>query len=149
MTDSSKLGHLIIDLKTDYGDSSLAEIVAERAIIRSITFVSHDVNGEYSIYENSDGKEIRPELTVFHKELLLLRSLAYLVRIKQSRNAVTISFRSGDKQVNRTSINWKEMEKNLLNEYKSLLKKDNPTTDNSILTFNLKPVRYSRGSLSE
>ena len=146
---SSKLADLIGDLQTDFGNDSLDEKVAERAIIRSLAFVSHDMDMGYSIYEVTNDKEIRPGLTVFHRELLLLRSLAYLVRVKQSRSAVTISFRSGDKQVNRTSTNWKEMERNLLNEYKSLLRKDNPAMDNSIMSFNLNPVRYSRGSSLE
>ena len=152
-TSSTKLAELIVDLQTDYGDDfsdeKLDEKVAERAIIRALAFVSHDVNTEYRIYEITDGKEIRQELTIFHRELLLLRSLAYLIRVIQSRSAVTISFRSGDKQVKRTATNWKEMERDLLNEYKNLLKKNNPSSDSNILSFNLNPIRYSRGSSLE
>ena len=138
---------IISDLRTDIGDENLDEKVAERAIIRSLTFLSSDVGVNYTIFESGNSKEIQPVLTALHQELLLLRALAHLVMIKQSRTAVTVSFKSGDKQVRRSATGWKQMEKTILDEYYRLLKKEYPSEGGDIFVWNVKPVRYSSGSV--
>ena len=143
----TQLKNLITDLKTDIGDKNLDEAVAERAIIRSLTFINSDVGVNYNIFETGNNKEVQPDLSALHRELLLLRALAHLVMIKQSRTAVSVSFKSGDKQVRRSATGWKEMEKLILHEYYRLLKKENPSSSGDIFEWNVKPVRYSSGSV--
>ena len=142
------LTDLITDLQTDFGDNSedLDELVAERAIIRALALVCHDIEMNYTIEELQGNKIIKPEMTAFHRELLLLRALIYLVRIKKHTDSYIVSFKSGDKSVQRQAGSIKDLQKSLLDEYFRLVKKSD-NTDNSILKINVKPSRYSRGSL--
>ena len=145
------LKDLITDLQTDFGSSleDLDEIVAERAIIRALALVCHDIEMDYIIENLQGNKIIKPEMTAFHRELLLLRSLIYLVRIKKHTDSYIVSFKSGDKQVQRQAGSIKELQKSLLDEYFRLVKKESSYTDNNILKINVKPARYSRGFLLE
>ena len=140
---------LIKDLKIDSNNDSLSEIVAERAIIRALPIINMDVNVGYQIFNDNNLKEIRPVMTGLHKELLLMRALAYLVRINTGGNTAKISFKSGDKQVTRTSTNWKSLEKTILDEYYRLLNRENPTTDSGFLKLNVKAAQYITGSFLE
>ena len=143
------LSELIKDLKIDSNDDSLSEIVAERAIIRALPIINMDVNVGYQIIKNNNQKEISPIMTGLHKELLIMRALAYLVRIITSRNTAKVSFKSGDKQVTRTSTNLKSLEKTILDEYYRLLNRENPTTDSGFLKLNVKAAQYTTGSFLE
>ena len=142
----TSLRELISDLTTDIGDKNLDEEIAKRAITRSLTFLSSDVRVDYTIFISGNNNEIQPELPTFHRELLILRALAHLVMIKQSRTAVAVSFKSGDKQVRRSATGWKEMEKTILEEYYRLLKREHPSSGGDIFVWNVKPVRYNSGS---
>lgn len=101
-----KINEMIVDITKNYGESSLDPLVAERAILRALVFLNVDLRQEYEAVGNP--KQIEPEMTSFHRELLLLRAQAYLVRIK--RKAV--------------SSNWMKTERDLLFKYWRRIKED-------------------------
>ena len=111
------LAELVADLTTDYGDNTLDPVVAERALIRALAFLNADLRQEYEAA--GDPLVIEPEMTSFHHELLLLRALAYLVRIKRSAASAVVSFKSGDKSVTRSTSSWTETERDRKRVYRS------------------------------
>jgi hypothetical protein len=141
------LAELVTDLTTDYGDDILASVVAERALIRALAFLNADLQQGYEVA--GDPKEINPEILGFHRELLLLRALAYLVRIKRNATNASVSFKSGDKSVTRTSSTWMELERDLLKEYWRLIRMNNPNAVEGVMVPTETPEIYRRGSETE
>jgi hypothetical protein len=114
----NQLTELAANLKVHYGDESIDPLVAERALIRALVFLNVDLQQEYEV--TGDPKTIKPELKSFHRELLLLRALAYLVRIKRKATPASASFNL----ITRTSSSWTELERDLLKEYWRQIKRN-------------------------
>jgi len=142
---------LITALKLDVGDDSLGDILAERAVIRAMAVINVDLKTAYVIDTNSGKKVVVPTMPILHQELLLMQALAHLIKVSRSSSKTMVSFRSGDKQVTRSGSTWKEVEKGILVEYLRLVKQENPQvgSEDTVISFNVKPVIYSRGSWVE
>ena len=134
------LAELVSDLTTDYGDNTLEPVVAERAVIRALAFLNADLQLQYEAA--GDPKMIEPEMNGFHRELLLLRALGFLVRVKRNAASASISYRSGDKEVSRSASNWTDLEKDILEEYWRRVEKINPDARPEVMTPDLAPLPY-------
>jgi hypothetical protein len=121
----SLFSFLVTELTTSYGDYGLDPPIAERTLIRALAFLNADLRQEYEA--SGDPKMIKPEINSFHRELLLLRALAYLVRIKR-RNAASasVSFKSGERLITCTTSNWMKLERDILTEYWRRIKGEAP-----------------------
>ena len=138
---------LVSDLTADYGDPALEPAIAERAVIRALAFLNVDLGQNYQLA--GDPKAVTPDLTIFHREMILLRALAFLVRIKRNASSASITYRSGDKEVSRSAANWSELEKDLLDEYWRRVEKINPDAIPDVMTPDVAPLRYKLHSRHE
>ena len=140
------LSELIDDIKIDMGENTLDLSTAKRALSRAIVIINKDLETDYKIGK-TDNEKIEPNLNALHKEMLLLQAQIYLFRMNMNQKPESVSFKSHDKQVKKTSAKWKDIIGNLQDEYESLLKKEKPVSDNKsrFLTPKLSPAVYKRG----
>ena len=147
---TTTLSELIADLKIDMGENSLNQDTAKRALSRAIVIINKDLETDYKI-EKTDNNKIQPDLDALHKEMLLLHGQIYFYKINMNQKPDSVSFKSGDKQVKKTSTKWLDIIKNLHDEYENLLRKEKPVLDNKsrFLTPDIKPAIYKRGKNNE
>ena len=142
------LEELVADILDDFtneeGESLIPEEYAQRAAERALPLVATDLDIAYEL----SGNDVTPEMSGAHRELWLLRSKIGICRFLRSQAASRISFSSGDKRMDRSkeASNWAALEKDLVGEYASRIKRINPAADDSVLSPNARPVIYSRGS---
>lgn len=143
---------LLADLKADIGDPDgnlVPETVVERALIRALSLLNVDAETAYQIAGAGGDREVQPEMTAVHRELLLLRARAMLAGYLQATtsSSTSVSFQSGDKRVDRktSSTDWSKLESDLLAEYWRRLGKP-PSQSSDLLNFDVKPRLYEQGS---
>ena len=143
---------LLADLKADIGDPDGAlvpETVVERALIRALSLLNVDAETAYQIAGTGAAREVRPEMTAVHRELLLLRARAMLAGYLQATTSSSnsVSFQSGDKLVDRktSTTDWSKLESDLLDEYWRRLGKP-PSLSSDLLRFDVQPRLYEQGS---
>jgi len=120
----------------------------QSCITRALISVNIDVDSDYQIIQKNDSKYIEPPLSPLHRELVLLQAKMHFVKITRSLKEKNISFKSGDKQVKRSEVNWKDIVKSLQDEYDRLLNREKPSSNSKfeiITTPNIKPLIYRRG----
>ena len=138
---------LLADLRLDLGDvdeTLLGDDYLRRCILKAVPAINKDIVTSYAVASDI----ISPALENDHRELLLLRSQAFVCSLMRSITANNFSFTSGDKKIDKTKQPqfWKEQEEALLNRYKEQVRAinpDNQTGDDSILTpGSLTPLLY-------
>ena len=142
---------LISDLKIDMGESTLDTNSAERALTRAIIIVNQDLEADYQFIDIGNNKQIQPEPAAIHKELILLQAQIHLFKINMNQKTESISFKSGNKQVKKTSAKQQDILKSLQDEYENLLGREKPASDNrsDVLTPNIGTAVYKRGRNNE
>ena len=145
------LNELVADILADFTDEEGEPLVAseysERAAERALPLVSVDLG---VLYQLDDG-DVTPAMPGDHRELWLLKAKILVCRFLRAQSASRVSFSSGDKKMDRSkeAANWAALEKDLMGEYASRVKKINPAADDSVLTPNTRPLVYTRGSQLE
>ena len=141
---STPLQELIDDLKIDFGQP-LGDATARRAIMQALTFVNADLDTSYQVSGSQPNEIVEPDLVGIYRELTLLRAQAYLARITRTTNASSISFKSADKSVSKTATGWKDLERDLLDEYWRRIKDLNPDKAKDVLVVNDNAEIYKQG----
>ena len=95
------LSDLTAKLRLDYHDTlsdpahDLSDEQLCRCIERGLLFLNRDFAAVYTV----NGDVVDPVLTMEHRELLLLRSLALVCETMAAKSSRQVSFSSGDKSV--------------------------------------------------
>lgn len=90
-------------LKIDAGDDTLGWNTLRRCFERAAVQVNQDFSANYVIAGNDAADTtILPDPTSLHQELLLILSMMHLVGMGRISASDAISFKSGDKAVDRT-----------------------------------------------
>lgn len=95
------LSELTAKLRLDYHDTlsdpahDLSDEQLCRCIERGLLFLNRDFAATYTV----SGDGIDPPITLEHREMLLLRSLALVCELMAAKSSRQVSFSSGDKSV--------------------------------------------------
>ena len=123
------LSEIVGFLLTDIGQEDIAPEISDRCIIRALITINTDIDSDYQMVLKNDTKYIEPPLSPLHRELILLQAKMHFVKITRSLKEENISFKSGDKQVKRSTVHWKDVVKSLQYEYDRLLNREKPSAN--------------------
>lgn len=145
---------MIADILADFSDDEGVALVEEefvsRSIERALMTVGFDLGVSYD-WNEGEPPTITPVMPIAHREVLSLRAHILVCRSLRAKAATRLDFSSADKRISRSNEakHWQEMEKSLLDEYKSLVRKINPSMDDTFIQLEAAPIVYVRGAAAE
>ncbi len=145
------LDALVADILQDFideeGDALVADIYVLRQAERALPLVSADLAVSYLLDDN----DVLPEMPGDHREVWALRTKIMVCRYLRTQAASRVNFSSGDKKMDRSkeAANWAALEKDLTTEYASRVKRINPAADETLITLDVHPMIFERGSAVE
>lgn len=119
---ATSITSLIGDLRLDLADPDSVQFTdnaLRRAITRALAILNIELSTSYLI----DSDEVVPTLTPIHYELLLLLAGACAAQQKCTQAATAFRFKSGDKDVDKTSqyASWSKLYQDLMARFKETL----------------------------
>jgi len=135
---------VILDFTGEDGEPLVALEYVQRAAERTLPVVAGDLAVSYRL----EGEEISPSMPGEHREAWLIRTKVLVCRLLRAQAAQRVDFSSGDKTVNRSSEakSFADLEKDLMGEYGTLVKKLNPPVDETLIVLDATPLTYKMGS---
>ncbi len=127
MTVTSLISELKLQID-DTGDESLLKQEQYSSIVsRSLTKVNAVLGMDYAV----EGDKITPDMLANSKELLTVQALVFIAETMRAKVAKNFSFKSGDKQVDKTKQPsfWADLHKDYLEKLHSLTRRLAPHLD--------------------
>jgi len=114
------LSDLIEKLKIDVGDDTIGFNTARRSFERAAAQINKDLSQSYVIAgADVSNTTILPDPSTLHQELLLILAMRHLVGMGRVSASEALSWKSGDKSVDRTrmALSKTELCRDLWKEY--------------------------------
>ena len=142
------LDALIADILADFTDDEAVALVpgeyVQRALQRVLPLIGVDLDIGYELVDQT----VAPAMPDEHRELWALRARIHICRLLRGQAAGRVSFTSGDKRMDRSKEAgyWAALERDLAGEYRTLMRRLRPESDETVLTLDVTPLVFEQGS---